>query len=83
MGFILGFLAGDIAILWAWSGRCTRLSGVVAEVEPDRLKATERLLVLLVVDVVYFVISCCKAIIVIEKFDKKKSFVQSRVYFAG
>ena len=61
MDFIFGFPVGDIAVLWAKVDAVPGLGIVVAEVEPDSLNATERLLVLLVVDRVSFVISCCKA----------------------
>ena len=50
-----------LPFLWAEVDASLGLDGVVAEVEPDRLDATERLLVLLVVDGISFVISCCKA----------------------
>ena len=60
-GFHLWVLASDIAILWAEVDALLGSDRVVAEVEPDRLNDKERLLVLLVVDGVSFVISCCKA----------------------
>ena len=58
-GFHFWVLVGDIAVLWTEVDALLGSDSVVAEVEPDRLNATERLLVLLVVDGVSFVISCC------------------------
>lgn len=56
----LDFRLAILPFFWAEVDAVLGLDTVVAEVESDRLNATERLLVLLVVDEVSFVISCCK-----------------------
>jgi len=55
-GFHLWYLSSNIAILWAQGGPFLGLESGYQRVEPDRLNATERLLVFLAV-VVSFVIS--------------------------
>ena len=57
----LGFRWAILPFFWVEVDASLGLDGVVAELEPDRLDATERLLVLLAVDGVSFVISWCKA----------------------
>ena len=71
---LVGILPFFLGSLWGQSGGCSVEAALSAE--PNRLNARKRLLVLLAVDGVSFVISCCKASKSksLKKKKKKKMF---------
>jgi len=77
LGFHLGLFGGRYWYSFGPSGRTLGLERWLRKVGSDRLNATERPLVLLVVDVVSFVIRCCN--LVIEKLRKKRKKKKEKV----